>query len=125
MGEGDRILKNLEFLLDVGSSKICLFACAKYSSGSIIVSSCEQLYEGFMDGEFFEPLQITDVVQKLMMEMSNRLKMKIKHVYVGVPSEFSVCVCKRKIRKYLQSLLFQHILFFLSYYSLRFKLEFL
>ena len=102
MGEGDRILKNLEFLLDVGSSKICLFACAKYSSGSIIVSSCEQLYEGFMDGEFFEPLQITDVVQKLMMEMSNRLKMKIKHVYVGVPSEFSVCVCKRKIRKYLQ-----------------------
>lgn len=93
-------MKNLEFLLDVGSSKICLFACTKFKSAYGIVSSCEEKYDGFMDGEFFEPLQITDIVQKLMMNMSNRLKVKIKHVYVGVPSEFSICVCKRKVRKY-------------------------
>lgn len=94
-------MKNIEFLLDVGSSKICLFACSQFKESPVIVSSCEQLYDGFMDGEFFEPTQITDVVQKLMIEMSTKLKVKIKKVFVGVPSEFSVCVCKRKVRKYL------------------------
>lgn len=105
-------MKNLEFLLDVGSSKICLFACMKYKTSLLIVSSSEELYDGFMDGEFFEPLQITDIIQKLMMDMSSKLKTKIKHVYVGVPSEFSVCVCKRKVRKYLQvqKLTTKHIL---------------
>ncbi|MBQ8431165.1 MAG: rod shape-determining protein [Clostridia bacterium] len=94
-------MKNLKFLLDVGSSKICLYACTTFKSSSVIVASSEQLYDGFMDGEFFEPTQITDVVQKLIADMSAKLKVRIKKVYVGVPSEFSICVCKRKVRKYL------------------------
>ena len=95
-------MKNLDFILDVGSSKICLFACTNYKSNPVIVCSSEQMYDGFADSEFFEPNEITDVVQKLMIDMSTKLKVRIKRVYVGVPSEFSVCVCKRKIRKYMQ-----------------------
>ena len=62
-------MKNLDFILDVGSSKICLFACTNYKSNPVIVCSSEQMYDGFADSEFFEPNEITDVVQKLMIDM--------------------------------------------------------
>ncbi len=96
-------MKNFEYILDVGSSKICLFACTNYKANPVVVCASEQSYDGFSDSEFFEPSQIPDVVQKLMLDMTSKLKTKIKKVYVGVPSEFSVCVCKRKVRKYLQT----------------------
>lgn len=94
-------MKKIEYILDVGSSKISLFAISVVKSNPVILACSEQLYDGFMDGEFFEPTQITDVVQKLIMDLSMKLNVKIKKVYVGVPSEFSVCVCKRKVRKYV------------------------
>ena len=93
-------MKNIKYILDVGSSKMCLFACSFLRNNPVIIASSSQLYDGFMDGEFFEPTQITDVVQKLIADMSEKLRTKIKQVYVGVPSEFSICVCKRKVRKY-------------------------
>lgn len=94
-------MKNIEYILDVGSSKISILAFSVLKNNPIILASSEEYYDGFMDGEFFEPTQITDVVQKLIMDLSIKLKVKIKKVYVGVPSEFSVCVCKRKVRKYI------------------------
>lgn len=94
-------MKKIEYILDVGSSKISLFAFSAVKNNPVILASSEELYDGFMDGEFFEPTQITDVIQKLMMDLSLKLNVKIKKVYVGVPSEFSVCVCKRKVRKYV------------------------
>ena len=94
-------MKNIEYVLDVGSSKISLFAVSVFKSKPIVIAESEGLYDGFMDGEFFDPTQITDVVQKLIMDLSTKLNVKIKKVYVGVPSEFSVCVCKRKVRKYV------------------------
>lgn len=93
-------MKKIEYVLDVGSSKICMFAFSVIKNNPIILTSSEQYYDGFMDGEFFEPTQVTDVLQKLISDLSLKLKTKIKKVYVGVPSEFSVCVCKRKIRKW-------------------------
>ena len=95
-------MKKIQYILDVGSSKITLFAFSVIKDNPVILASSEQLYDGFMDGEFFEPTQITDVLQKLIMDLSLKLNVKIKKVYVGVPSEFSVCVCKRKVRKYVK-----------------------
>ena len=94
-------MKNIEFLLSVGSSKISLVAITKSKSSPLILVSIEKLYDGFMDGEFFDTTQITDVVQKLFAEMSEKLKIKIKKIHVGVPAEFSISVCKRKTRKFL------------------------
>ena len=86
-------MKNLKYILDVGSSKMCLFALNCSNSDSVFIASASQLYDGFMDG----------VVQKLVAEMSTKLNTKIKQIYIGVPSEFSVCICKRKIKKYTET----------------------
>jgi len=94
-------MKNIEYILDVGSSKISILAFSVLKNNPVILATSEEYYDGFMDGEFFEPTQITDVAQKLIMDLSTKLNVKIKKVYVGVPSEFSVCVCKRKVRKYV------------------------
>jgi len=94
-------VKGIEFFLNVGSSKISLVAVSPAKTTPVIIASSSQLYDGFMDGEFFDSTQVTDAVQKLFAEMTSKLKVKIKKVYVGVPAEFSVCVCKRKVRKFL------------------------
>lgn len=95
-------MTDVKFVMDIGSSKITLFAFTKAKTSPIIVASSTRLYDGFMDGEFLEPSQLADVVQELMSELSNKLKIKIKKVFVGVPSEFCVCVCKRRTRKFLK-----------------------
>lgn len=97
-------MKGLKYILDIGSSKMCLFAYADYKNNPIIVCSAQESYDGFSDSEFFEPSQLGDIVQRLMIDISEKTKSRISKVYVGVPSEFAVCICKRKIKKYSQSI---------------------
>jgi len=92
----------VKYVLDIGSSKMSLFAFMCNKSCPIIVASSTRLYDGFMDGEFLEPTLLADTVRELVSEMTSKLKTKIKKIYVGVPSEFCLCVCKRKSRKFLK-----------------------
>ena len=94
-------MKNLTYVLDIGSSKISLLACCVSRGKSAIVTSIDKHYDGFMDGEFFSTEQLSQVIKDLIEQMSARLHCKITIVHIGVPSEFSACVCKRVTRNFV------------------------
>lgn len=96
-------MKNLTFLLDIGSSKISLLACQVKKDKSAIVTSIDHEYDGFMDGEFFSIQQVSDVIGNLLDEMKQRLNKPVTNIHIGVPSEFSACVCKRVTRHFVPS----------------------
>ena len=96
-------MKNLTFIFDIGSSKISLLACSVKKGKTIIITSIDKLYDGFMDGEFFSAHDLPTVFKELINEMQERLSCKIDSVYIGVPSEFCACVCKRVTRNFVPS----------------------
>ena len=99
-------MKNLTFVLDIGSSKITLLACQVKKGRSAIITSATESYDGFMDGEFFSTEQVSDVVSNLIKIMSDRLNKSVSNLYIGVPSEFCACVCKRVKRTFVPA---QHL----------------
>lgn len=96
-------MKNLTYIFDIGSSKISLLACNIHKGRSIIVTSVEKLYDGFMDGEFFSTNDLPDIFNDIVQNMNEKIGGKITSAYIGVPSEFSACVCKRVTRNFTQS----------------------
>lgn len=96
-------LKNLTYVLDIGSSKISLLACCFQRGKSAIVSCVSKAYDGFMDGEFFSVEQLKDVIQELLSTMKCRVNKKIDNIHIGVPSEFCACLVKRVTRSFVPS----------------------
>lgn len=94
-------MKNLTFVLDIGSSKISLLACQVKKGKSAIITSETIAYDGFMDGEFFSTEQVGQVVAELLSQIKNRVNCDITNLHIGVPSEFSACVCKRVKRTFV------------------------
>lgn len=85
----------LDFTIDVGSSKLRLAITQKTNKFNKVLSLIEKEYDGFSDSEFFNPLSVKLIVADLITEAVKRTGTKIDNVYVGVPSEFCFCVCKR------------------------------
>ena len=81
-------MKNLTHILDIGSSKISLLTCRAEKGKSAIITSIDQSYDGFMDGEFFSTEQLGQVVAELISQMQARLNKSITSIHIGVPSEF-------------------------------------
>jgi len=96
-------MKNLTYVLDIGSSKISLLACYVGKNKSAIITSIDKDYDGFMDGEFFSTEQVKLVIAELVSEMQNRVRKSIEVIHIGVPSEFSACVCKRVTKQFVPS----------------------
>ena len=96
-------MKNLTYILDIGSSKISLLACQTNKGRSIILTSINSEYDGFMDGEFFSVEQVTNVISDLIKQIKERLNKPVNNIHIGVPSEFSACVCKRVTRNFVPS----------------------
>lgn len=94
-------MKNFTFVLDIGSSKISLLACKVKKGKSAIITSATEAYDGFMDGEFFSTEQVGEVVSNLIKTIANRLNKSVSNLHIGVPSEFSACVCKRVKRNFV------------------------
>lgn len=94
-------MKDLAFILDIGSSKISLLACQVKKGKSSIITCIDKSYDGFMDGEFFSVEQVSEVIGTLINAMSSQLKKSINNIHIGVPSEFSACVCKRVTRSFV------------------------
>lgn len=94
-------MKNLKYIFDIGSSKISLLACCVNGGETLIVSSIDKQYDGFMDGEFFSPEGLADTFSSLLQDMALRVGKPIDNVFVGVPGEFSACVCKRVTRSFI------------------------
>lgn len=96
-------MKDLAFILDIGSSKISLLACQVKKGKSSIITCIDKPYDGFMDGEFFSVEQVGEVINNLVDEMSAQIKKTVNNIHIGVPSEFSACVCKRVTRSFVPS----------------------
>jgi len=94
-------MKNLTYILDIGSSKISLLACCVQKGKSAIVTGINKSYDGFMDGEFFSTEQLGQTVADLIKQMEERLSKNITSIHIGVPSEFCACVCKRVTRNFV------------------------
>jgi len=94
-------MKNLTYILDIGSSKISLLACCVQRGKSAILTGIDKSYDGFMDGEFFSIEQLSQTIIELITQMQERLNKDITSVHVGVPSEFCACVCKRVTRNFV------------------------
>ena len=94
-------MKSLTYILDIGSSKISLLACYTHKGRTLVVSSINQSYDGFMDGEFFSAEQVGEVINSLLNQMRKRTGKAITHIHIGVPSEFGACVCKRVTRNFV------------------------
>lgn len=92
----------LNFLLEVGSSKLVLIATVKGKHSSKIVDKATVLYDGFMDGEFLSPDDLEANIGELISLASAKLHTHIHSIVVGVPSEFCMCVCKRISRKFVE-----------------------
>ncbi len=91
----------LKFILDVGSSSLRLLAVATVLGKQRIMAEDAVLYDGFMDGEFLSPDTLEQDLQAVIEKMSSKMRMPIKSIVVGVPSEFCICICKRISRKYI------------------------
>ena len=97
------ILQNkVRYIFDIGSSAIRMLAVAKYAGKPRIVAEESCLYDGFIDGEFLSPEELSNIFETLFKKMLTKMRKPIHSVVVGVPSDFCVCVCKRISRKFVE-----------------------
>ncbi len=82
-------------VLDFGSSKItALIGQRGINNTFIIDGKGETEYAGFGDGEFFRPEQLGQAIAHAINIAETAAKTKITKLYIGVPGDFTVCVCK-------------------------------
>ena len=95
-----KLLNKIQFIIDVGSSSIRIFAVQNHLGEQRIIAEESVLYDGFLDGQFLTPGEIENDLALLIEKMSQKFRTKIKSVFVGVPSDFSLCICKRISRAF-------------------------
>lgn len=95
------MLNKIKYILDIGSSCLRLLAEAKLMGKAHIVAEEDELYDGYMDGEFLSPDELPENLSQLVGNLSTKLRKQISSIIVGVPSEFCICVCKRISRKFV------------------------
>ena len=80
-------------ILDFGSSKITCMTASKVSDkGEFVIRAVGQsAYNGFSDSGWYEPNTIDGAVSQAISQVENKMKCRIKDVFVGVPGAF----CKR------------------------------
>lgn len=98
-----KVQSKLKYIIDVGSSKIALFACATYAGITKIIAEEDVLYDGYMDGEFLSPEVLETVLSNMLDGMFVKMRKPIRSVTVGVPAEFCKVACKRISRQFISS----------------------
>lgn len=93
-------LSKEKYILDIGSSSVRLIASTMFNNKPRIITEESALYDGYIDGEFLTESQLDEVFSMLIQNMSNKMRKPINKIYVGVPNDFCICVCKRISRKY-------------------------
>lgn len=82
-------------VLDFGSGKITVLIGERGVNNTIGISGMGQCdYAGFSDGEWFEPEQLRYVIGHAINQAVTNSRTRIKHLYIGVPGEFTIAVCK-------------------------------
>lgn len=82
-------------ILDFGSGKITVLIGRRGVNNTIcIVGMGECEYEGFFEGNFLAPEQLSYVVGRAITNAETNSRTQISHLYIGVPGEFTTCTCR-------------------------------
>ena len=82
-------------VLDFGSGKITVVIGERGVNNSINIKGIgESEYAGFVDGQWLEPEQLAMAVGHAVSKAETNSRTRIRHMYVGVPGEFSATLCK-------------------------------
>ena len=83
-------MKSTIAAIDFGTCKIVtLVAETTGSQRNDIVGAGIAPYDGFLDGEWNNPMELNDAIQKSITEAENQSRRKIREINVGVPGEFT------------------------------------
>lgn len=82
-------------VMDFGSEKISVFVGERGLNNTLrVVGVGECEYSGFIDGEILEPLKLKEAMEVSVANAQDVWGQKIESLYVGVPNDFCVTVCK-------------------------------
>jgi len=97
-------------VMDFGSEQISVFVGERGLNNTLrVVGMGVGKYSGFVDGEIFDPLSLKEAMESAIIEAQDTWGQKIESLYLGVPNDFCVTICKtlslnfkkkRKITKY-------------------------
>lgn len=88
-------------ILDFGSEKISVIIGASDVNNTFAIKGVGYSeYAGFMDGEFLEPENLKLAMGLAINNAELNSKTEIKELYIGVPTEFSFCICKTASQTY-------------------------
>lgn len=83
------MFKDIVTVIDFGSSRItALTGVKEVNNGFHLLASADCEYSGFSNGEFLDPNELCDAIDKAIEDVEKQLHSKISSVYVGVPAEF-------------------------------------
>lgn len=81
--------------MDIGSSKITVMVGKRGVNNTICISGTgESEYSGYEDGEFYQPDELLGAVERAVSRAQTNANTKIRHLYIGVPGQFTATQCK-------------------------------
>lgn len=82
-------MKKATAVLDFGTSKVLVLLAEESAYQKVTITSAGMAqYDGFMNGEWNAPGDVTDAIASAVEAAENKVGTHIKEVYVGVPGEF-------------------------------------
>ena len=83
------MMKKATAVLDFGTSKVLVLLAEESAYQKVTITSAGMAqYDGFMNGEWNAPGDVTDAIASAIEAAENKVGAHIKEVYVGVPGEF-------------------------------------
>ncbi|MBQ2990701.1 MAG: hypothetical protein IJD60_05365 [Clostridia bacterium] len=83
------MMKKATAVLDFGTSKVLVLLAEESAYQKVTITSAGMAqYDGFMNGEWNAPGDVTDAIASAVEAAENKIGTRIKEVYVGVPGEF-------------------------------------
>jgi len=83
------MMKKATAVLDFGTSKVLVLLAEESAYQKVTITSAGMAqYDGFMNGEWNAPGDVTDAIASAIEAAENKVGTHIKEVYVGVPGEF-------------------------------------
>ena len=83
------MMKKATAVLDFGTSKVLVLLAEESAYQKVTITSAGMAqYDGFMNGEWNAPSEVSDEIASAVEVADNKVGTHIKEVYVGVPGEF-------------------------------------
>ena len=83
------MMKKATAVLDFGTSKVLVLLAEESAYQKVTITSAGLAqYDGFMNGEWNAPSEVSDAIASAVEAAENKVGTHIKEVYVGVPGEF-------------------------------------